>query len=215
MNKIDIPKYSLAEELISSISHGIGALLGIAALVLSVVFSNKPVAIASSAIYGASLIILYTISCLYHSFSPNIKAKKVFRVLDHDSIYLLIFGTYMPYLLVTLGGSKGWILWGILLFLSILGIVLNSINLEKFKNISLISYILMGWIVLFAFNDIRISLGYMGTLYLILGGIMYTIGALFYKIGKKVKYMHSLFHFFVLAGSIFHFFSIFLYVIRW
>ena len=145
---------------------------------------------------------------------PNIKAKKVFRVLDHDSIYLLIFGTYMPYLLVTLGGSKGWILWGILLFLSILGITLNSINLEKFKNISLISYILMGWIVLFAFNDIRISLGYMGTLYLILGGIMYTIGALFYKIGKKVKYMHSLFHFFVLAGSIFHFFSIFLYVIR-
>ncbi len=214
MNKIDIPKYSLAEELISSISHGIGALLGIATLVLSVVFSNKPVAIASSAIYGASLIILYTISCLYHSFSPNIKAKKVFRVLDHDSIYLLIFGTYMPYLLVTLGGSKGWILWGILLFLSILGITLNSINLEKFKNISLISYILMGWIVLFAFNDIRISLGYMGTLYLILGGIMYTIGALFYKIGKKVKYMHSLFHFFVLAGSIFHFFSIFLYVIR-
>ena len=156
MNKIDIPKYSLAEELISSISHGIGALLGIAALVLSVVFSNKPVAIVSSAIYGASLIILYTISCLYHSFSPNIKAKKVFRVLDHDSIYLLIFGTYMPYLLVTLGGSKGWILWG----------------------------------------------------------IMYTIGALFYKIGKKVKYMHSLFHFFVLAGSIFHFSSIFLYVIR-
>lgn len=214
MNKIDIPKYSLAEELISSISHGIGALLGIATLVLSVVFSNKPVAIASSAIYGASLIILYTISCLYHSFSPNIKAKKVFRVLDHDSIYLLIFGTYMPYLLVTLGGSKGWILWGILLFLSILGITLNSINLEKFKNISLISYILMGWIVLFAFNYIRISLGYMGTLYLILGGIMYTIGALFYKIGKKVKYMHSLFHFFVLAGSIFHFFSIFLYVIR-
>ena len=101
-----------------------------------------------------------------------------------------------------------------ILFLSILGIVLNSINLEKFKNISLISYILMGWIVLFAFNDIRISLGYMGTLYLIIGGIMYTIGALFYKIGKKVKYMHSLFHFFVLAGSIFHFFSIFLYVIR-
>lgn len=214
MEKVNIPKYSLSEELISSISHGIGALLGIAALVLSVVFSHKPISIVSSAIYGCSLIILYTISCLYHSFSPRIGAKKVFRILDHDSIYVLIFGTYMPYLLVALGGAKGWTLWGILLGITIIGIVLNSINLEKFKNISLISYILMGWIIVFSFKDINIALGYRGTLYLLIGGILYTVGAIFYSIGKKVKYMHSLFHLFVLAGSIFHFFSIFLYVIR-
>ena len=214
MSKIEIPEYSLGEELVSSISHGIGALLGIAALVLSVVFSKNPIAIVSSAIYGITLIILYLISCLYHSFSPRIKAKKVFRVLDHDSIYLLIFGTYMPYLLVSIGGSKGWTLCGILLGLSILGIVFNSINLEKFKNVSLISYILMGWIIIFSFNDVYNSIGFYGTLYLILGGVFYTIGALFYRLGKKIKYMHSIFHLLVLAGSIFHFFSIFLYVIR-
>lgn len=214
MSKIEIPEYSLGEELVSSISHGIGALLGIAALVLSVVFSKNSITIVSSAIYGITLIILYLISCLYHSFSPRIKAKKVFRVLDHDSIYLLIFGTYMPYLLVSIGGSKGWTLWGILLGLSILGIVFNSINLEKFKNISLISYILMGWIIIFSFNDVYNSIGFYGTLYLILGGVFYTIGALFYRLGKKIKYMHSIFHLLVLAGSIFHFFSIFLYVIR-
>lgn len=214
MSKIEIPEYSLGEELVSSISHGIGALLGIAALVLSVVFSKNSITIVSSAIYGITLIILYLISCLYHSFSPRIKAKKVFRVLDHDSIYLLIFGTYMPYLLVSIGGFKGWTLWGILLGLSILGIVFNSINLEKFKNISLISYILMGWIIIFSFNDVYNSIGFYGTLYLILGGVFYTIGALFYRLGKKIKYMHSIFHLLVLAGSIFHFFSIFLYVIR-
>lgn len=214
MSKIEIPEYSLGEELVSSISHGIGALLGIAALVLSVVFSKNSITIVSSAIYGITLIILYLISCLYHSFSPRIKAKKVFRVLDHDSIYLLIFGTYMPYLLVSIGGTKGWILWGILLGLSILGIVFNSINLEKFKNVSLISYILMGWIIIFSFKDVYNSIGFYGTLYLILGGVFYTIGALFYRLGKKIKYMHSIFHLLVLAGSIFHFFSIFLYVIR-
>lgn len=214
MSKIEIPEYSLGEELVSSISHGIGALLGIAALVLSVVFSKNSITIVSSAIYGITLIILYLISCLYHSFSPRIKAKKVFRVLDHDSIYLLIFGTYMPYLLVSIGGSKGWTLWGILLGLSILGIVFNSVNLEKFKNVSLISYILMGWIIIFSFKDVYNSIGFYGTLYLILGGVFYTIGALFYRLGKKIKYMHSIFHLLVLAGSIFHFFSIFLYVIR-
>ena len=214
MNKIEIPKYSLGEELISSISHGIGALLGIAALVLSVVFSNEPITIVSSAIYGATLIVLYLVSCLYHSFSSKIKVKKIFRVLDHDSIYLLIFGTYMPYLLVSIGGIKGWILFSILALLSILGIVLNSINLEKFKNISLISYILMGWIIVFSFKDVYNSIGFYGTLYLIIGGVFYTVGALFFGLGKKIKYMHSVFHLFVLIGSIFHFFSIFLYVIR-
>ena len=214
MSKIEIPEYSLGEELVSSISHGIGALLGIAALVLSVVFSKNSITIVSSAIYGITLIILYLISCLYHSFSPRIKAQKVFRVLDHESIYLLIFGTYMPYLLVSIGGFKGWTLWGILLGLSILGIVFNSVNLEKFKNVSLISYILMGWIIIFSFKDVYNSIGFYGTLYLILGGVFYTIGALFYRLGKKIKYMHSIFHLLVLAGSIFHFFSIFLYVIR-
>ena len=214
MSKIEIPKYTLGEELVSAISHGIGALLGIAALVLSVVYAKTPIAIVSSAIYGTTLIVLYTISCLYHSFSPKIAAKKVFRVLDHCSIYLLIFGTYMPYLLVLIKGALGWTLWGILLALSIIGIVLNCVSLEKFKKFSMFSYIGMGWIIIFSFKKVFILLGLTGTLYLLIGGILYTLGAIFYIKGKKIKYMHSVWHFFVLAGSIFHFFSIFLYVIR-
>jgi len=214
MMKITIPKYSLGEELVSAISHGIGALLGIAALVLSVVFSKSAISIVSCAIYGTTLIILYTISCLYHSFSPNIGAKKVFRVLDHSSIYLLIFGTYMPYLLVLIGGIKGWVIWGLMLAFTILGILLNVINLEKYKKISMILYLFMGWMIIFSIKDVVIGLGFMGTLYLLLGGIFYTVGAILYKLGKRVKYMHSLWHFFVIGASIFQFFSIFLYVIR-
>src|SRR5574344_567940 len=214
MQKIEIPKYSLSEELISSISHGIGALLGIAALVLTIVYAKTPIAIVSSSIYGATLIVLYTISCLYHSFSPRIKAKKVFRILDHCSIYLLIFGTYMPYLLVAVGGSYGWTLWGILLAASIVGITLNSIDLKKYQKFSQISYICMGWIVIFSFKSVLNAIGTLGTVYLVIGGIFYTVGAVIYNKGKNIKYMHALWHIFVLAGSVFHFFSIFLYVIR-
>lgn len=214
MKKIEIPKYTIGEELVSAITHGIGALLGIAALVLSIVFSKSIISVVSCSIYGASLIILYTISCLYHSFSPNIGAKKIFRILDHSSIFLLIFGTYMPYLLVLIGGVKGWIIWGIMLLLTILGIVLNSINLEKYKKISMILYLFMGWMIIFSIKDVVISLGFLGTLYLLVGGILYTVGAIIYKLGKKVKYMHSIWHFFVLGASVFQFFSIFLYVIR-
>lgn len=214
MKKIEIPKYTLGEELMSAITHGIGALLGIAALVLSIVFSKTPISIVSCSIYGATLIILYTISCLYHSFSPNIGAKKIFRVLDHSSIFLLIFGTYMPYLLVLIGGIKGWVIWGIMLLLTILGILLNSINLEKYKKISMILYLFMGWMIIFSIKDVIISLGFLGTLYLLIGGILYTVGAIVYKFGKRIKYMHPVWHFFVLGASVFQFFSIFLYVIR-
>lgn len=214
MNKIELPNYSIGEELINSISHGIGVLFGIAALVLSIVYSNEPIKIISVSLYGITLIILYLVSCLYHSFSSINKAKKIFRILDHDCIYLLILGTNIPYLLISVGGIKGWILFGILLFLTITGIILNSINLEKYKNISLISYILMGWIIILSFKKLYLTIGYEGLLLLILGGILYTIGVIFYKLGKKIKYMHSVFHLFVLAGSMLHFFSIFLYVIR-
>jgi hemolysin III len=148
MSKIEIPKYTLGEELLNAISHGVGALLGIAGLVLTIVFSKTPLAVVSSAIYGTTLIILYTISCLYHSFSPKIKAKNVFRVLDHCSVYLLIFGTYMPYLLLVVKGALGWTLWGILLAMTILGIVLNCVDIEKFKKFSMISYIAMGWVII-------------------------------------------------------------------
>ena len=135
------PRYTLSEELMSAISHGIGVLLAIAGMVLCIVKSasdGSAVGVVSSSLYGSFMIILYLMSTLYHSFKPNITAKKVFRVFDHCSIFLLIFGTYVPYTLVTLHGALGWTLFGIVLGAAVLGIVLNSINLEKYKKMSMI-----------------------------------------------------------------------------
>lgn len=211
-----VPKYSLSEELISAISHGIGALLSVAALVLTIVMSAKhhnAVAVVSSVIYGTMLIILYTMSTLYHSFKPTCKAKKVFRIFDHCSIFLLIFGSYTPYVLVALQGTLGWIIFSIILGATILGITLNAINLEKFKVLSMICYLCMGWLIIFAFKDICNCVEKNGIILLVLGGIIYTVGAIIFGLGKKIKYMHSIWHFFVLAGSILQFFSIYLYVL--
>jgi hemolysin III len=213
--KIEIPKYSLGEELMSAITHGIGGLLSIAALVLCVVFSaihGNAYAVVSSCIYGSTLIILYTMSCLYHSLKVN-KAKKVFRIIDHCSIFLLIAGTYTPYTLVSLNGVVGWVMFSVIWCSAILGIILNGVNLNKYKKMSMILYITMGWVVLFSFKPLVAAIEIGGIYLLLAGGIIYTIGAIFYGIGKKHKYMHSIFHFFVLAGSILHFFSILLYVI--
>ena len=213
--KIQIPNYSLGEEITNAILHGIGALLAIAALVLCVVFSaihHNPYAVVSSCLYGSTLIILYTMSCLYHSLKVN-NAKRVFRIIDHCSIFLLIAGTYTPLTLVSLNGPIGWTLFGIIWGVSILGIILNAIDLNKYKVISMILYIMMGWAIIFTFPRLLKVIDMAGIYLLVAGGIVYTIGAIFYGVGKKIKYIHSLFHFFVLAGSILHFFAILLYVI--
>lgn len=213
--KIQIPNYSLGEEITNAILHGIGALLAIAALVLCVVFSaihHNPYAVVSSCLYGSTLIILYTMSCLYHSLKVN-NAKRVFRIIDHCSIFLLIAGTYTPLTLVSLNGPIGWTLFGIVWGVSILGIILNAIDLNKYKVISMILYIMMGWAIIFTFPRLLKVIDMAGIYLLVAGGIVYTIGAIFYGVGKKIKYMHSVFHFFVLAGSILHFFAILLYVI--
>lgn len=213
--RITLPKYTLGEELISSISHGVGALLSIAALVLCIVFSaidHNPLAVVASCIYGSSLVILYLMSCLYHALKPN-KAKKVFRVFDHCSIFLLIAGSYTPFLLITIGGAKGIIMMVIMWLAAIIGIILNSINLEKFDKLSFVLYLVMGWMVVFSFKQLLTNLPTTGFVLLLIGGIIYTVGAVIYAIGDKVRYMHSIWHFFVLGGSIFQFFTIFLYVI--
>ena len=213
--RVSIPKYSLAEELINSISHGIGALLGIAALVLCIVYAaikSDAWAVVGVSIYGATLVILYTISTIYHALKIN-KAKRVFRVLDHCSVFLMIAGTYTPYTLVTLHGALGWVIFGIVWGCTILGIVFNSIDVDKFQTVSVILNLVVGWIVIIAFKALLTSLGWPGVILLISGGVLYSVGAFLYTIGKKIKFMHSIFHFFVVAGSICHFFSIFFYVI--
>ena len=214
-DRIKIPKYSLGEELVSSISHGIGAGLSITALVLCVVFSaihGNAYAVVSSVIYGSTSIILYMMSTLYHALKVN-NAKRVFRILDHSSIFLLIAGTYTPYALVSLPKALGWTIFGIEWGCAIIGIVLNSINLEKYKKISIVLYLIMGWMIIFSFDKLLKAIDVGGIYLMLSAGILYTVGAIFYGVGKKIKYMHSIFHMFVLSASICFFFSIFLYVI--
>ncbi len=206
-------KPTLKEELINSITHGLGALLGIAGTVVAIVWSalfGNVYSVVSAAIYGATLIILYTMSTLYHAFT-NETAKKVFRVFDHCSIFLLIAGTYTPFTLVTLNGALGWTLFGIIWGFTVLGVVLNAVSLEKFKVFSMICYIAMGWLIVIAAKPTVAALGWGPVMLLLLGGISYTVGAIFY--GLKIRYMHGVWHLFVLAGSVLHYFCILLHVL--
>lgn len=214
-HRITIPKYTLGEELINSITHGVGSGLGITALVLCIVRSCSPLdgfKLASSIVFGLTFTLLYLMSCLYHALKVN-KAKRVFRVIDHCTIFLLIAGTYTPYTLITLHGLTGWILFGIVWGVGILGIVLNAVSLKRFAKLSVLCYIGLGWVVIFASGQLISSLAPNGLLLLLAGGIAYTVGAVLYAIGSKKPYFHSIFHFFCLFGTVLHFFSIYFYVL--
>lgn len=209
------PVYTFGEELFNSISHGVGVLLSIAALVLLIVFGAKSGGgynLAAGIVYGISLIVLYTMSMVYHLVRGR-RGKAVMRIFDHCSIFVLIAGTYTPYLLVTLNKALGWVMFGVIWGMAVLGIILNSIDLEKFRVFSLVCYVIMGWAIIFTIKPIINAIPFMGVLLLVLGGIIYTVGIIFYIL-KKYKYMHSVWHLFVLGGSICHYMSILLYVVK-
>ena len=213
-----LPKYTKGEEIFNMTSHIVGGALGIVALVLCVVFAavhGNGYGVVSGAIYGVTMIILYTMSSIYHGLNPKRKAKKVFQVLDHCSIYLLIAGSYTPFALCTLreyNTALGWTIFGVIWFVAILGIILNSIDIKKFRVFSMICYLVMGWCIVFRINLLPELLGTAGFVLLLLGGLSYTVGAILYGLGKKHKYMHSVFHLFILLGSLLQFFTILLYV---
>ncbi len=161
------------------------------------------------------MILLYTMSSIYHGLKPNTTGKKVLQVLDHCSIFLLIAGSYTPFTLCTLRGYDpvtGWTIFGIIWAMAVLGIVLNSIDLKQFKVFSMICYLAMGWCIIAKANLLPSLLGTEGCVLLVAGGVVYTIGAIFYGVGRKHKYMHSIFHLFICAGSLLHFLCILLYV---
>ncbi len=215
INKNTAKRYTLGEEIFNAVSHGTGGLLAIAGTVVMIVcaaiYSNAW-GVVSSAIYGASMIILYTMSTLYHAIT-NEKAKKFFRIMDHNTIFLLIAGTYTPITLVPLRGPVGWVLFGIVWGAAVIGIVLNSINLEKFKKLSIVCYVAMGWAIIFAIKPMIKSVPQISLIFLLIGGIFYTVGIAFYVI-KKIKYFHSIWHLFTIGGTIFHYFSILLLLIH-
>lgn len=213
-----LPKYSKGEEIFNMTSHIVGGALGIVALVLCVVFAaihHNGYGVVSGAIYGVTMILLYTMSSIYHGLEPERFSKKVFQVLDHCSIFLLIAGSYTPFCLCTFreyNTALGWTIFGIIWAIAILGIVLNSIDIKKYKVFSMICYLGMGWCIIFTANLFQKLLGVGGTVFLVAGGIIYSLGAILYGLGKKHKWMHSIFHLFILLGSLLQFFCILLYV---
>lgn len=214
-----LPVYTKGEEIFNMVSHIVGGVLGIVAIVLCVIFGaihKDGYAIASGIVFGITLLLLYTMSSIYHGLRPNNKAKKVFQIIDHCSIFLLIAGSYTPFALCTLreyNTALGWWIFGIVWSLAIIGIVLNSIDLNRYKVFSMICYLVMGWCIIFKINVVFECLGLTGFILLLLGGISYTIGAIIYGLGKKHKWMHSIFHIACIIGSLLHFLCILIYVI--
>ncbi len=203
--QLNLPFYSVGEEIFSSVSHGIGALLAAAGLVCLLVYStHTALKIVSLSIYGGTLFLLYMVSTLYHSLGLT-KAKKVFQILDHCTIFLLIAGTYTPLLLLGLGGMLGWgflfAIWGF----AFLGVVLNAIDMKRFQKLSMAAYLCMGWSAVLVMKPLLENLNVSEIVFLLAGGVFYSIGAILYAKGRKVAYMHSVWHLFVLVGSLMHF----------
>ena len=209
-----IKQYSSLEEIFNSITHAIGALVSIAGLVLLIVFSSiygNSSHIISCTIFGFTLVLLYTASTLYHSFrKPNL--KHLFKILDHSCIYILIAGTYTPFMLVTVSGILGWSIFALVWSLTIIGVVLKVFFVHRFKIISTIAYILMGWLVIFAIKPLFLILPGGGLALLICGGLAYTLGTIFYS-WDKLPFNHAIWHLFVLTGSVCHFCAVIFYVI--
>lgn len=205
MKTYDITK----EELANSLSHGIGVVLSIAGLTILILFAafyGNPWHIVSFSIFGASLLLLYSMSTLYHSVHHPI-VKKVLRFFDHSAIFLLIAGTYTPFVLVNLRGGWGWSIFGVIWACALIGIVIKSVLTGRFQKLSVAVYIVMGWLCLIALKEIVIHVPALSIVLLLLGGISYTAGVIFFA-WRKLPYHHTVWHLFVLTGSLFHYFAV-------
>lgn len=208
----DINFYTKGEEIANAITHGIGAafaIVGTVFLILLAVSTGETLKIVGVSIYGGSLIILYTGSTLYHSI-PGQGAKKVFRILDHSSIYLLIVGTYTGVVLLQLSSNiASWIILAILWVMAIVGIIFKAIWIDKFDKLSTLLYIVMGWAVVFNIKAVTTLLPFNALVFLVAGGLAYTLGCIFFTV-DKIPYNHAIWHMFVIAGSVLHFICIYL-----
>ncbi|MBP1948727.1 PAQR family membrane homeostasis protein TrhA [Virgibacillus litoralis] len=211
---MEIHTFTKKEEIVHAITHGIGALLSIAGLVLLIIFASlngSPWQIVSVTIFGTTMLIMYLSSTIVHSL-PEGKWKDIFQIFDHSSIYLFIAGTYTPFLLVYLRDELGWILFGTVWGIALIGVVFKIFFVKKFLVLSTLFYVLMGWLITLVWNPLTAIMDGTGMLLLMIGGMFYTLGAIFY-IWRGFIYHHAVWHLFVLAGSIFHFFTVFYYVI--
>ena len=198
-------RYTLGEEVMNAVTHGLGTILAVAGatlLIASSALQGDPYKLGSSIVYGVSLTLLYLMSTVYHGVASS-RAKEILRIFDHCSIFLLIAGTYTPFALVTLREHRGWLLFGAIWAAAVVGITLNAISLRRFEKLSLACYVAMGWAVVFQAGTLAAALSPAGLVLLVAGGICYTGGILFYKLRRP--YMHGVWHLFVLADSVCHF----------
>ena len=213
-----LPSYTKGEEVFNMVSHIVGGAIGIAALVLCIIFSavrHNGYGLAGSIVYGISMITLYTMSSIYHGLKDG-TGKRVMQVLDHCTIYLLIAGTYTPILLSAMrpiDPVASWVLLGVVWGLAAIAITLTAIDLKKYAVFSMICYIGMGWCIIFKIPLLIAAVGWGGFWLILLGGVCYTIGAVLYGVGRTRKYMHSVFHLCVVAGSVLHLLAILIYVL--
>lgn len=214
-----LPNYTKGEEICNMVTHIVGGVIGVVALILCIVIASlhhNIYGIITGTIFGISMITLYTMSSVYHGLSPRVKGKKVMQVLDHCTIYYLIAGSYGPFALCTLreyDPVMGWSIFGIIWAMAIIGTVFTAIDLKKYKVFSMICYLVMGWCIIVKINILPTLLGMTGFWLLLAGGIVYTIGAILYGLGKKHNYIHSVFHVCICIGSLLHFLCIVLYVL--
>ena len=183
------------------------------ALILMVVKAHGIINEATVSLFGVSMIILYVMSCIYHALPPSLEGKKVLRVIDHCNVFLLVYGTYIPMSLVGVGGKSGLALFIAITIITIIGVLLTAIKIDKTQVLQVICHLLSGWGALFFISQLKNSLGINGLILLIIGGVMYSIGSLLYAIGRKRKYMHSIFHVFCLLGTLFHFLCVYLFLL--
>lgn len=214
-----LPTYTKGEEIFNMVSHIVGGVAGIVTIVLCSVFGairGNAYGVVSGVIFGVSMLFLYTMSSLYHGLKPNSNSKKVFQILDHCAIFVLIAGSYTPFALCTLreySTALGWVIFGVIWGFAILGIILNAIDLKKYKKFSMICYLAMGWCIIVRGDLLPQLLGIPGFSLLLAGGLVYTLGAILYGLGKKHKYVHSIFHICVFLGNLLHVLCVLLYVI--
>jgi hemolysin III len=203
------PEHTIVEERINGLTHGIGVVLSVVGLVVLVVCATiygNAWHVVSFSIFGSSLIILYTASTLYHSVKHT-TAKRVFWILDHSAIFILIAGTYTPFMLVSLRGGWGWSIFGVIWACAILGIILKVYYIGRFEKISVVVYVIMGWLCVVAFKEIIANVSSLSIILLIIGGLSYTFGVIFFA-WQKLPYNHAIWHLCVLSGSVFHYFSV-------
>lgn len=212
---LSLPNYTFTEEMLNCITHAIGAIMGIVGLIMSMrllVPTGNTAAVISTAVFCIALVVLYTNSAVYHGWALT-RMKKYFQVIDHCSVFLLIAGTYAPFTLMVMNNTAGRVIFGIVATVSAIGIALNIIDLKKYSKISMVCYLATGWCILFAYGSISAALSQNQLMMLVGGGVAYTVGAILYGVGVKVRYIHTVWHLFVLAGSLLHYACLYNFII--